>query len=54
LIDQAFTEHMANERRLLDRLTPHEADQLEKLLAKWLAAFESPQAVGQPQRPGVD
>jgi DNA-binding MarR family transcriptional regulator len=43
LIDQAFTEHMANERRLLEQLTPHEADQLEKLLAKWLAAFETPQ-----------
>lgn len=42
LIDRAFTDHMANERHLLDRLTPHEADELQRLLAKWLAAFETP------------
>jgi len=42
LIDKAFTEHMRNERRLLDMLTPEEADQLEALLAKWLGHFESP------------
>jgi DNA-binding MarR family transcriptional regulator len=42
LIDRAFTEHMRNERRLLDHLTPDEAAQLEALLAKWLACFESP------------
>ncbi len=42
LIDRAFTEHMRNERRLLDMLTPEEADQLEVLLAKWLGHFESP------------
>jgi DNA-binding MarR family transcriptional regulator len=41
LIDRAFTEHMANEHRLLDQLTPLEADQLERLLTKWLAAFEA-------------
>ncbi|MEQ4302029.1 MarR family transcriptional regulator [Plantactinospora sp. B6F1] len=42
LIDQAFAEHMRNERRLLDLLPPDDADQLERLLATWLAAFETP------------
>jgi DNA-binding MarR family transcriptional regulator len=42
VIDQAFTEHMRNERRLLDHLTPEEAAQLESLLATWLARFETP------------
>jgi DNA-binding MarR family transcriptional regulator len=42
LIDTAFTEHMANEHRLLDELTPPEAAQLEKLLTKWLARHEKP------------
>jgi DNA-binding MarR family transcriptional regulator len=40
LIDQAVTEHMANERRLLDQLTPQEAAQMENLLTKWLANYE--------------
>jgi DNA-binding MarR family transcriptional regulator len=42
LIDQAFTEHMRNERRLLDELTPEEARQLESLLTVWLGRFEAP------------
>lgn len=42
LIDQAFAEHMRNERRLLDLLTPEQAGQLESLLTTWLACFESP------------
>ncbi|MGA8112822.1 MAG: MarR family transcriptional regulator [Actinocatenispora sp.] len=42
LIDRAFTEHMANEHRLLGALTAREASQLETLLTKWLAQFESP------------
>ncbi|WP_405145963.1 MarR family transcriptional regulator [Sphaerisporangium sp. NBC_01403] len=42
LIDQAFSEHMRNERRLLDHLTPEEAAQLESLLTTWLACFETP------------
>ncbi|HKT02850.1 MAG TPA: MarR family transcriptional regulator [Rugosimonospora sp.] len=42
LIDRAFTEHMRNERRLLDCLPPEEAAQLERLLANWLACFEAP------------
>jgi len=36
LIDRAFTEHMANERRLLSVLTPPEAARLEELLSAWL------------------
>ncbi|MFG2983585.1 MarR family winged helix-turn-helix transcriptional regulator [Streptomyces sp. NPDC048258] len=42
LIDQAFTEHMRNERSLLDGLTPEEAAQLEALLTTWLARVEPP------------
>jgi DNA-binding MarR family transcriptional regulator len=40
LIDRAFAEHMANERRLLSELTGDEAAQLEKLLTTWLARVE--------------
>jgi DNA-binding MarR family transcriptional regulator len=36
LIDAAFEEHMANERRLLESLSAEEAAQLEALLATWL------------------
>lgn len=42
LIDRAFSEHMANERRLLEVLTEEEAARLESLLTKWLAAAEGP------------
>jgi DNA-binding MarR family transcriptional regulator len=42
LIDQAFAEHMRNERRLLDHLTPQDAAALESLLTTWLAYFETP------------
>jgi DNA-binding MarR family transcriptional regulator len=42
LIDQAFTEHMRNEQRLLADLTAAEADALESLLTTWLAHLESP------------
>ncbi len=42
LIDRAFTEHMRNERRLLDCLPPRDAAELERLLAAWLTCFESP------------
>lgn len=41
LIDRAFTDHMRNERRLLDQLTPAAASQLESLLTAWLARIES-------------
>ena len=40
LFDKAFTAHMANERRLLEALSPAEAAQLEKLLTAWLGALE--------------
>ncbi|MER5419112.1 MarR family winged helix-turn-helix transcriptional regulator [Streptosporangium roseum] len=42
LIDRAFTEHMRNERRLVEELPPGEAAQLESLLATWLSRFEAP------------
>jgi DNA-binding MarR family transcriptional regulator len=44
VIDAAFTDHMRNERRLLDQLTPGDAQQLESLLARWLARYEVPDA----------
>ncbi|MFI1223104.1 MULTISPECIES: MarR family winged helix-turn-helix transcriptional regulator [unclassified Streptomyces] len=40
LIDRAFTEHMGNERELLDALEPREAEELERLLTTWLAKVE--------------
>ncbi|MEV4351267.1 hypothetical protein AB0J83_42970 [Actinoplanes sp. NPDC049596] len=42
LIDQAFTDHMRNERRLLDELAPADAAALEAILTRWLARFEPP------------
>ncbi|MER8087616.1 MarR family winged helix-turn-helix transcriptional regulator [Streptomyces sp. NPDC058316] len=42
LIDRAFTEHMRNERRLLDALPPEAAAQLEALLTTWLGHVEPP------------
>lgn len=42
LIDRAFTEHMRNERRLLDCLSAEQAAQMESLLTQWLACFETP------------
>ncbi|WP_330461190.1 MarR family transcriptional regulator [Streptomyces sp. NBC_00820] len=46
LIDRAFTEHMRNERRLLDLVTPPEAAALETLLTTWLARMEHPRTSG--------
>lgn len=40
VIDRAMTEHMANERRLLETLTPAEAAQLEAMLTTWLRRFD--------------
>ena len=40
LIDEVFTEHMENERELLDGLTRDQVEQLESLLTAWLARFE--------------
>ncbi|MBW4718409.1 MarR family winged helix-turn-helix transcriptional regulator [Saccharothrix obliqua] len=42
VIDRAFAEHMANERRLLDQLDPADARDLERILTTWLGRFESP------------
>jgi DNA-binding MarR family transcriptional regulator len=41
VIDDAFTDHMANERRLLDALDPADATQLETILRAWLARVET-------------
>lgn len=41
VIDEVFTEHMDNERNLLDGLTRDQIDQLESLLTTWLARFEA-------------
>ncbi|MFD0357317.1 MarR family winged helix-turn-helix transcriptional regulator [Streptomyces sp. NPDC127110] len=46
LIDQAFTDHMRNERHLLDLLTPAEAASLETLLTSWLSRMDHPRAAG--------
>ncbi|TDD65464.1 MarR family transcriptional regulator [Jiangella aurantiaca] len=43
LIDRAFTEHMRNERRLVDELGAEAADRLEELLTVWLATLEPPE-----------
>jgi DNA-binding MarR family transcriptional regulator len=40
LIDAAFTEHMANERRLLADLGADEVGRLEGLLTAWLSRLE--------------
>lgn len=40
LIDRAFADHMRNERRLLDVMTPAEAAILEQLLGTWLARLD--------------
>ncbi|MGW5307650.1 MarR family winged helix-turn-helix transcriptional regulator [Streptomyces griseoluteus] len=42
LIDQAFTDHMRNERRLLSLLTPAETSALEGLLTTWISHVENP------------
>ncbi|MBX3094782.1 MAG: MarR family transcriptional regulator [Cryobacterium sp.] len=41
LIDRAFTEHIANEHRLLASLSPADRTELERILAAWLVAMES-------------
>ncbi|MEU8824652.1 MarR family transcriptional regulator [Streptomyces sp. NPDC048636] len=46
LIDQAFTDHMDNERHLLALLTPAEAGTLESLLTAWLSRVERPSPPG--------
>ena len=39
-IDAAFTDHMANERRLVDQLSSRDAAELERILTAWLARLE--------------
>ncbi|MEU6557037.1 MarR family transcriptional regulator [Streptomyces sp. NPDC046915] len=46
LIDRAFTDHMRNERQLLDLLTATEAEALETLLTTWLSRMEDPRPSG--------
>ncbi|MGX1309444.1 DNA-binding MarR family transcriptional regulator [Amorphus suaedae] len=41
LIDAAVTAHAANQHRLLAALSADERADLDRLLAKWLAAFEA-------------
>lgn len=41
LIDRAFTDHMANEHRLLRPLSVSDRRELERILTRWLAAVES-------------
>ncbi|MFJ6540658.1 MarR family winged helix-turn-helix transcriptional regulator [Streptomyces sp. NPDC091385] len=42
LIDEAFTDHMRNERQLVDLLSPAEAEALETLLGVWLLRLDDP------------
>ncbi|WP_029068525.1 MarR family winged helix-turn-helix transcriptional regulator [Jonesia quinghaiensis] len=39
-VDQAITQHMANEHRMLARFTPAERKQLQTLLTTWLSHYE--------------
>jgi DNA-binding MarR family transcriptional regulator len=41
VIDDAFADHMANERRLLDALDPADAAQLETILKAWLMRVDT-------------
>lgn len=40
VVDAAFTAHMANEHRLLAMVDPADADVLEDVLRRWLAALD--------------
>lgn len=42
VIDAAFAEHMANERRLLDMVDEADRGVLQAILTGWLAHFEAP------------
>ncbi|HEY9499460.1 MAG TPA: MarR family transcriptional regulator [Terrimesophilobacter sp.] len=44
-IDAAFTEHMANERRLVDQLSTEDREALEAILGRWLRYYENPSAL---------
>ncbi|MCU1480422.1 MAG: marR [Subtercola sp.] len=42
VIDAAFTDHMANEHRLVDQLSAADRASLEATLTRWLALYEPP------------
>ena len=42
LIDAAFTDHLANEHRLLAALDPADVEALRGILTRWLARLEDP------------
>ena len=42
VIDAAFAEHMANERRLIEHIPSSDRQLLEVILKEWLQQFESP------------
>jgi DNA-binding MarR family transcriptional regulator len=44
VIDAAFTDHLANEHRLLAQLDPADVAVLEGVLTRWLALLEDPPA----------
>lgn len=44
VIDAAFTDHIANERRLVAELDPSDAVELERILTKWLQRYEGDSA----------
>jgi DNA-binding MarR family transcriptional regulator len=46
LIDEVMTAHMANEHRLLAAIPGDDAAELERVLTRWLSAFESPTTTG--------
>ena len=39
-IDAAFTDHIANEHRLVEQLAPGDRDALEPILRRWLGVYE--------------
>jgi DNA-binding MarR family transcriptional regulator len=40
-IDLAFAEHIANEQRLVEQLTPEDRAALEPILTRWLRGYEA-------------
>ncbi|MGQ7297120.1 MarR family winged helix-turn-helix transcriptional regulator [Quadrisphaera sp. KR29] len=49
LIDRAWTDHMANEHRLLAQLDPRDAAELERILRGWLSQHEPPPELPAPR-----
>lgn len=41
VIDAAFTEHIANEQRLVGQLSREDRDALESILGRWLSTYEN-------------